>query len=114
VGTFVVKPFRHCVHAGQLTPSEAQEICPLLQEVSRVVQTVTKAEQVYICSWSHAGFQPVHMHFIVQPAWNAWKKKYYRPGPFVQAEMFRAGHSSEVAEVEEVCRNVKRLMEPSL
>jgi diadenosine tetraphosphate (Ap4A) HIT family hydrolase len=46
VGTLVVKPFRHCVHAGDLTASEAQEIGPLLQRVSQVVQAVNKAEQV--------------------------------------------------------------------
>jgi diadenosine tetraphosphate (Ap4A) HIT family hydrolase len=114
VGTFVIKPFRHCIHAADLTLSEAHEIGPLLQRVSLVVQTVTNADQVYICSWSHAGWQPVHIHFVVQPAWNAWNRKYDHPGPFVQAAMFQAGDTLGIAEVEDVCRKVKGLMGPSL
>ena len=42
VGTLIVKPFRHCVHAADLTLAEAQEVGPLLQRVSQVVQTVTE------------------------------------------------------------------------
>jgi diadenosine tetraphosphate (Ap4A) HIT family hydrolase len=110
VGTLVVKPFRHCVHAGDLTVSEAQEIGPLLQRVSQVVQTVTRAEQVYICLWSHSGWQPVHIDFVVQPAWNGWSEEYDHPGPFVQAAMFRAGNTPPVAEVEKVCRKMKKLI----
>ena len=112
VGTLIVKPFRHCVHAADLTLAEAQEVGPLLQRVSQVVQTVTKADEVYICAWSNAGLQPAHIHFVVQPAWNGWNEKYDRPGPFEQAAMFRAGNTPDVAEVEEVCRKVKTLIGP--
>jgi diadenosine tetraphosphate (Ap4A) HIT family hydrolase len=114
VGTFVVKPLRHCVRAGDLTAPEAHELGPLLQRLSKVVQAVTKADQVYICSWSHGGWKAVHIHFVVQPAWNAWKEKYDRPGPFVQATMFRAGETMEVAKVDEICRKVNSLMERSI
>ena len=110
VGTFIVKPFRHCVHAADLTLSEALELGPLLQRVSQVVQTVTEADQVYICLWSHAGWQAVHIHFVVQPAWNSWNGKYGRPGPFAQAAMFQAGDTPGVAEIEDVCCKVKNLM----
>jgi diadenosine tetraphosphate (Ap4A) HIT family hydrolase len=110
VGAFVIKPFRHCLHVGDLTTSEAQELGPLLKRVSQVVQAVTEAEQVYVCSWSHGGWQPVHIHFIVQPAWNRWREAYDRPGPSVQAAMFRAGNAPLVAEVEEICRNAKKLL----
>jgi diadenosine tetraphosphate (Ap4A) HIT family hydrolase len=110
VGTFIVKPFRHCLHAGDLTAAEAREIGPLLKLVSQVVQAVTQPEQVYVCLWSHSGWNPVHIHFVVQPAWNHWRAEYDRPGPFVQAAMFLAGNALPIAEVEEVCRNVKMLL----
>ena len=78
--------------------------------LSQAAQAVTQAEQVYVCSWSHGGWQPVHLHFVVQPAWNRWREKYDRPGPSVQAAMFQAGNVPPIADVEEVCRNVKRLL----
>ena len=74
VGTLIVKPFRHCLHVGDLTAEEAQEIGPLLQWVSQAVRAVTQADQVYVCSWSHVGWQPVHIHFVVQPARNCWRE----------------------------------------
>ena len=113
-GTLIVKPFRHCLHLGDLTPAEAQEIGPLLQRVSQVVQVVTHAEQVYVCAWSHSGWQPVHIHFVVQPAWNSWSDAFDRPGPFVQTAMFRAGMAPPLAGVQEVCRQVKKLLERSV
>jgi diadenosine tetraphosphate (Ap4A) HIT family hydrolase len=93
-GTLIVKPFRHCLTVGDLTASETQEIGPLLERVSQAVQAVTQVEQVYVCSWSHGGWQPVHLHFVVQPAWNRWREEYDRPGPSVQAAMFQAGNAS--------------------
>jgi diadenosine tetraphosphate (Ap4A) HIT family hydrolase len=107
----IVKPFRHRLHIGDLTAAEAQELGPLLQRVSQVVQAVTHAEQVYVCSWSHSGWQPVHIHFVVQPAWNSWREAFDRPGPFVQAAMFRAGNAPPLAEVHEVCSQAKKLLE---
>src|SRR5215472_5637399 len=35
VGTLIVKPFRHCVHIGDLTTAEAQELGPLIPEYPR-------------------------------------------------------------------------------
>jgi len=37
-GTFIVKPFRHCLAVGDLTTAEAREIGPLLQRASQAVQ----------------------------------------------------------------------------
>jgi hypothetical protein len=37
-----------------------------VQRVSRTVQALTRADQVYVCLWSHAGWQPGHIHFVVQ------------------------------------------------
>jgi diadenosine tetraphosphate (Ap4A) HIT family hydrolase len=106
----IVKPFRHCLYVRDLTAAEARELGPLLQRVSQVIQALTEADQVYVCLWSHPGWQPGHIHFVVQPAWNRWRDEYGRPGPFAQAEMFRDGTAPPVGEVEEVCRQVKQLL----
>jgi diadenosine tetraphosphate (Ap4A) HIT family hydrolase len=110
-GTFIVKPFRHCLTVGDLRAAEAHEFGPLLHRVSQAVQTATQADQVYVCSWSHGGWQPVHLHFIVQPAWNRWREQYDRPGPSVQAAMFQAGNEPPIADVERLCHKVKGLLE---
>jgi diadenosine tetraphosphate (Ap4A) HIT family hydrolase len=109
-GTLIVKPFRHCLHLADLTREEAQEIGPLLQRVSRAVQALTEADQVYVCLWSHAGWHPAHIHFVVQAAWNRWQDVYDRPGPLVQAAMFQTGTTPPVAEVERVCRGLRELL----
>ena len=108
VGTLIVKPFRHCLHMGDLTPAETQELGPLLQRVSQVVQALTQADQVYVCLWSHAGWRPAHIHFVVQPAWNSWRALYARPGPGVQTAMFQAGNVPSVSEVEAFCHQVRK------
>ena len=110
VGTLIVKPFRHRVHVGDLSAAEARELGPLLQRVCRAVQVATKADQVYVCLWSHQGWQPAHIHFVVQPAWEQWRAVYPRPGPAVQAAMFQSGEAPPVDEVEGVCRAIKGLL----
>lgn len=114
VGTLIVKPFRHCLRVGDLTAAEAEEVGPLLQRVSQAVQGLTQADQVYVCLWSHPGWQPGHIHFVIQPAWNCWRSTYERPGPFVQAAMFQAGDAPRATEVEAICREVKKLLQRSV
>jgi diadenosine tetraphosphate (Ap4A) HIT family hydrolase len=114
VGTLIVKPFRHCLHVGDLTAEEAQEVGPLLQRVSQTIKALTQADQVYVCLWSHPGWHPGHIHFVVQPAWNRWRDAYDRPGPFVQVAMFQAGDAPAVAEIEGVCLQLKKLLEHSV
>lgn len=107
VGTLIVKPWRHCLHLGDLTPAEAHELGPLLQQVSQVVQRLTQADQVYVCLWCHAKWQPVHLHFVVQPAWNSWREAYARPGPSVQAAMFETGFAPSSSEIEAFCHQAR-------
>jgi diadenosine tetraphosphate (Ap4A) HIT family hydrolase len=110
VGTLLVKPFRHCPHIGDLTQAESQELGPLLQRVSQTVQALTQADQVYVCLWSHAGWTPGHIHFVVQPAWNRWRAVYARPGPGVQSAMFQAGNAPAVHEVEAFCQQARNIL----
>ena len=111
VGTLIVKPFRHCLHVGDLTEAETHEMSFLLRQVSQAVQAIMKSDQVYVCSWSHSGWRPGHIHFVVQPAWNRWRHAYERPGPFAQAAMFQAGNTLPTNEVEVVCLEIKNLLD---
>lgn len=87
-GTLVIKPLRHVLRFADLTPNETADFGPLLQRVSAAVLAETGADQTYICQWSHAGFTPGHIHFVIQPAWNAQQDQFTRPGPFLQVAMF--------------------------
>jgi len=107
VGTLIVKPLRHCLHVGGLEDEEARELGPLLRRISRLVREMTGADQVYVCLWSHAGWRPEHLHFVVQPSWNSYRETYPGPGPRVQTAMFEAGERPDADEVEAFCREAR-------
>ena len=91
LGTLIVKPKRHCEHVGDLTAAEAVELGLLLRRVADCVRVLTGADQAYVCLWSHAGWEPVHVHFVVQPAWNRDRAVFAGPGPATQVAQFAAG-----------------------
>ena len=88
VGTLLLKPIRHVLSFSQLTEKEAGEFGPLLQRASAVIRELTECDQTYICQWSHAGWEPVHIHFVIQPVWNSQKEQFEKPGPSLQAALF--------------------------
>lgn len=107
VGTLIVKPLRHCLHLWELTSQETAEMGPLLHEVSRVVSDLLQPSQVYVCLWSHAGWQPQHLHFVVQPSWENLKNISDKPGPYLQAVMLQTGETPNRAAVEQFCENAR-------
>ncbi|ETW96800.1 MAG: hypothetical protein ETSY2_45760 [Candidatus Entotheonella gemina] len=108
VGALIVKPFRHCLYLGDLTPDEAQELGPLLQHVSQTVQELTQADQVYACLWSHGNWQPVHIHFVVQPVHNEMQHTYPKQGPALQTAMFQDRIFPDADAVEAFCREARQ------
>ena len=88
VGTLLVKPFRHCLHVGDLSADESAELGPLLRVASACVQELNAADQVYVCLWSHADWKPGHIHFVVQPASADQRERHPFPGPALQMAMF--------------------------
>ena len=100
VGTLIVKPFRHCVHFWELTGEETEELGPLLRLVTATIQAILKPDQVYVCLWSHAGWKPGHLHFVLQPSWDSLQEAHQRPGPFLQVDMFEAKAQPAREEVE--------------
>ncbi len=109
-GTLIVKPFRHCTAIWDLTPQESAELGPLLRIVSSVIRDLIQADQVYVCLWSHGGWTPGHIHFVLQPAWDRDGKQHQRPGPFMQAEMFRDDAPPGRADVEEFAGRARRAL----
>ncbi len=109
-GTLILKPFRHVTHVYELTEDEVAELGPMLQQVSQAVELATAADQVYICLWSHAGWQPGHIHFVLQPAWNSQNLRYSNPGPSVQVEMFEANEYPDTQEVIDMSSRVSTML----
>lgn len=110
VGTLIVKPFRHCTHFWELNNKEIQELGPLLHKVSNTIHAILKPDQVYICLWSHFNWEPVHIHFVVQPSWNGLKEKHIKSGPFMQVDMFRENKLPPRDEIEEFAATAKGMI----
>jgi diadenosine tetraphosphate (Ap4A) HIT family hydrolase len=91
LGTLIVKPRRHVTAVAELTDAEAAELGPLLRQASRVASSLVPAEQVYNCLWSHAGGEPVHVHYVVQPVTADQVAQHQAFGPALQLAMFTEG-----------------------
>jgi len=110
VGTLIVKPFRHCIHFWELNPDEVQELGLLLHKVSNVIKTILKPDQIYMCLWSHAGWTPGHIHFVLQPSWDNLQKTHKRPGPFLQVEMFETDKKPDRGKIESFVKKAKEIL----
>lgn len=111
VGTLVVKPERHVVRVSELTDDEAQALGSLLRRVAAVVDELAAAEQVYVCLWSHAGGEPVHIHFVVQPVTREAMTAHDAYGPALQLGMFETEEGPPEAEVEEFSARARQILE---
>ena len=93
LATAIVKPLRHVVHVAGLDAAEASELGPALVRVAQAVSSASAdlghpPGQVYTCLWSHAGREPGHIHFVVQPVHAALMARYDAHGPALQVRMF--------------------------
>ena len=101
VGTLIAKPKRHVTRVADLSAEEAGEQGPLLRMCAGVVDALLEPEQTYVCLWSHAGGEPVHIHYVVQPVTRELIESHGVRGPGLQAEMFARGALPPAAEVVE-------------
>ena len=108
LGTLIVKPARHATSVADLTDDEAAELGPLLRLASAVAARLVAAEQVYNCLWSHAGGQPVHIHYVVQPVTKEQMAAFDAHGPALQVAMFTDGDPPAAADVERVAGEARR------
>jgi hypothetical protein len=72
-----------------------------------VIKGLTDADQVYACLWSHADWRPGHIHFVLQPAWNALRSRYAGPGPVLQMAMFMDAQAVDREAVEAFCARAR-------
>jgi diadenosine tetraphosphate (Ap4A) HIT family hydrolase len=114
VGTLIVKPLRHCIRVSELTEAEASELGPLLRRVCHAVQSLCEADQVYVCLWSHAGWEPGHIHFVVQPSWDRYRESYPGPGPRVQMSMFEADVRPDEDAIEAFCERARKRLQSTV
>ncbi len=107
VGTLIVKPLRHVVHVWELTAEESAELGPLLVRITGAIHALLAPDQVYVCLWSHMGWEPVHVHFVLQPSWNRLRAEHARPGLFLQADLTTANVPLPRAEVEDFAERAR-------
>ncbi|MER5698455.1 hypothetical protein ACWDBO_54410 [Streptomyces mirabilis] len=67
LGTLIVGPREHVVAVAELDDTAAAELGPLLRDTARVVETLCRPEQTYVCMWSHGRDARKHLHIAVQP-----------------------------------------------
>ena len=103
VGTLIVKPRRHVLRFVELTPAEYAAFGRMVWLATAALRELLAPDQTYVCQWAHAGWTPGHIHFVVQPAWDAGQDTHARPGPFLQAELFASGEPPDDTEVEAFC-----------
>jgi len=108
VGTLVAKPKRHVLRVAELTAEEAGEQGPLICRCAAVVDRLLAPEQTYVCLWSHAGGEPVHIHYVIQPVTRQVMDRSGVHGPRLQVEMFARGDVPPEAEVAEFARAARR------
>jgi diadenosine tetraphosphate (Ap4A) HIT family hydrolase len=109
VGSLIIKPERHVEHVSDLTAGDAQVMGRLLHEAARVVTELTEPEQVYVNLWSHAGGEPGHIHFVVQPVHRAAMDRHGSHGPKLQVAMFENDPPPEPVAVEAFADRARRI-----
>lgn len=110
VGTLVLKPFRHVTRVSELTAEETAEQGPLLHRCATVIDQILAPAQVYICLWSHAGGEPGHIHYVVQPVSRSQLNQLGLHGPRLQVAMFDAAELPPPNAVELFAEQARGLM----
>jgi diadenosine tetraphosphate (Ap4A) HIT family hydrolase len=67
IGTLLLKPVRHVTRVADLTAAEAAAQGLLIHRCATIIDALLSPAQTYVCLWSHAGGQPVHIHYVIQP-----------------------------------------------
>jgi diadenosine tetraphosphate (Ap4A) HIT family hydrolase len=107
--TLILKPKRHVVDVYALSNEETQEMGLMLRESARVVTELCQCDRIYICLWSHANWEKVHIHSVVQPVWNDRRFLFSNPDPVLQTEMFSANESLDAKEVKVFCEKARKI-----
>lgn len=108
----MLKPVRHITRVAELTAAEVAVQGALIHRCTIIIEKLLSPAQTYVCLSSHAGGQPVHIHYVLQPVTSAQMAN-GRFGPRLQADMFAARqrpHVPDAGEVERLVDQARRLM----
>lgn len=108
LGTLIVKPVRHVRSVGALLEDEAIGLGPLLRRISMIVSQLVHADQVYNCLWSHAGGEPVHIHYVIQPVTKKQMSTFGAHVPQLQTDMFACGDSPNREDVDRFAKAARK------
>lgn len=109
VGTLVLKPIRHVTRVSELTASEALALGQIMHRAATIVDTLVNPAQTYVCLWSHAGGQPGHIHYVIQPVTDDQISDGVY-GPRLQVAMFSAGEAPDPQQVDRFAEQARALI----
>ncbi|MER6187848.1 hypothetical protein [Streptomyces sp. NPDC001652] len=110
LGTLIVGPREHVVAVAELDGTAAAELGPLLRDTARVVETLCRPEQTYVCMWSHGRDARKHLHIAVQPVTAEVRARYGGlRSEQLQARMLADGDEPDIADVEKFCDQAREL-----
>ncbi|MFE9458634.1 hypothetical protein [Streptomyces californicus] len=110
LGTLIIGPRDHVVAVAELDDTAAAELGPLLRDAARVVETLCRPEQTYVCTWSHGRDARKHLHIAVQPVTAEVRARYGGlRSEQLQARMLAEGDEPDITEVEEFCERAREL-----
>ena len=109
VGTLIVKPERHVVHVADLRSDDALTMGRLIHRATQVVAELCQPEQVYVSLWSHAGGQPGHIHYVIQPVSAADMERHGAHGPKLQVAMFTNDSEPDPGLVDDFAKRAREM-----
>ncbi|MEU2867210.1 HIT family protein [Streptomyces mirabilis] len=110
LGTLIAGPREHVVAIAELDDTAAAELGPLLRDTARVVETLCRPEQTYVCMWSHGPDTRKHLHIAVQPVTAEVRARYGGlRSEQLQARMLADGDEPDITEVEQFCARAREL-----
>src|SRR5262245_4905687 len=109
LGTLVVVPRDHVVAMAELDDAAAAELGPLLRDAARVVETLCRPEQTYVCVWSHGKTERRHLHILVQPVTTALVAQYGGlRSEQLQVTIMTTGEPPDPEDIERFCADARR------
>jgi ATP adenylyltransferase len=110
LGTLMVVPREHIVAVADLADDAIAQLGPVLRDTARVVETLCRPEQTYVCSWAHGPAARKHLHIAVQPVTAAVVARYGGlRSERLQAEMLALGDEPAGPDVERFCDRAREL-----
>jgi hypothetical protein len=84
----------------------------LVHRATQVVTELCDPDQVYVSLWSHAGGQPGHIHYVVQPVDQTTMRRHDSHGPKLQLAMFEKDDLPDSAGVEAFAARAREAWTP--